>query len=188
MITQQFSGINAVIFYSGDILATTGMEDPNVGGLLVMGIQVVMTFVSVILMDRAGRRPLLLISLGGMTIAATLLAVFYLNGKSPGQLALFSLIMYIVTFSLGLGAIPWLIMGELFPSHVRAAASSVAALFNWLLSFIVTLCFQTVADALTQGGAFLLFAGICLSGFTFVFFLVPETRGKSFDEIAALFE
>ncbi|KAL1523320.1 hypothetical protein AB1Y20_018266 [Prymnesium parvum] len=188
MITQQFSGINAVIFYSGDILATTGMEDPNVGGLLVMGIQVVMTFVSVILMDRAGRRPLLLISLGGMTIAATLLAVFYFNGKSPGQLALFSLIMYIVTFSLGLGAIPWLIMGELFPSHVRAAASSVAALFNWLLSFIVTLCFQTVADALTQGGAFLLFAGICLSGFTFVFFLVPETRGKSFDEIAALFE
>lgn len=188
MVAQQFSGINAVIFYSGDILATTGMDDPSVGALLVMGIQVAMTLVSVLLVDRAGRRPLLLTSLGGMAIAAAMLAVFYLNGKSPSWLALLSLISYISSFSIGLGAIPWLIMAELFPSHVRAAASSIATLTNWLLSFIVTLCFQMVADALTQAGVFFLFAAICLAAFSFVYLCVPETKGKSFEEIEALFK
>ncbi|KAL3932763.1 MAG: hypothetical protein SGPRY_000567 [Prymnesium sp.] len=187
MIIQQFSGINAVIFYSGDILSTTGMRDPNVGGLIVMGIQVMMTFVAAMLMDRAGRRPLLLISLAGMALAASLLAFFYVNDKRPGWLALTSLMLYIISFSLGLGAIPWLILGELFPSHIRATGSSVAALFNWLLSFIVTLGFQSVANALSQAGVFFLFATVCVQGFVFVFCVVPETRGKSFEEIEALF-
>jgi len=188
MVAQQFSGINAVIFYSGNILALSGMDDPNMGGLIIMAVQVAMTGVSVLLMDRAGRRSLLLTSLSGMSVAATLLAIFYLNNKEPSWLALVALILYIIFFSLGLGPIPWLIMGEIFPSHVRATASSVATLLNWSLSFIVTLFFETIAEALSQAGVFFLFAGICVGAFAFVLTCVPETRGKSFEEIEAIFK
>jgi MFS family permease len=188
MFFQQLSGINAVIFYSADIVSLSGMKDPNLGGLIIMGVQVAMTGVAVLLMDRAGRRTLLLISLGTMIVALALLAAFYLNHKQPPWLALISLILYICGFSLGLGAIPWLIMSELFPTHVRATAASVATLLNWSLSFLVTLTFSSVADALTPAGVFILFGGICVAGFGFVFSFVPETRGKTFEEIEAIFK
>jgi len=156
--------------------------------LIIMGVQVVMTGVAVVLMDRAGRKTLLLISLSIMIVSSLMRADFFLNHKKPPWLALVSLILYIVGFSLGLGAIPWLIMGELFPPHIRATAASVATLLNWSLSFIVTLCFQTVADQLGQAGVFFLFGGICTGGFAFVLAFVPETRGKTFEQIEALFK
>merc|ERR1712196_236982 len=145
------------------------------------------TGVSVLLMDRAGRRSLLLVSLTGLTLSAALLAVFFLNHKQPGWLALVSLICYIIAFSLGLGPIPWLIMGEIFPSHVRGLASSLATLTNWTLSYIVTQVFAQVADAMTPQGVFFLFAAICASGVAFVLAAVPETKGKSMAEIEELF-
>ena len=133
---------------SSSILQSGGIYDPNEGGLIVMAVQVVMTGVAVLLMDRAGRRLLLLISLGGMTIFAGALAAFHYNGAKPAWLALTSLVGYIVFFSLGLGAIPWLIMGEIFPGDVRALAASAATLLNWCLSFIVTESFASLLSAL----------------------------------------
>jgi len=187
MVVQQCSGINAVIFYSSDILRTAGIDDPNLGGLIVMAVQVVMTLVSVLLMDRAGRRVLLLISLSGMTICCGGLAAFHLNHEKPSWLALAALIGYIVAFSLGLGAIPWLLMGEIIPSHVRALGSSVATMANWTLSFIVTETFATLRTALGPAGTFFLFGGVCACGAIFVALCVPETKGKSLQEIEALF-
>lgn len=187
MVIQQFSGINAVIFFSSDILRAAGIDDPNLGGVIVMAVQVMMTFVSVLLMDRAGRRVLLLVSLGGMTLAAAAMGAFHANHEQPSWLALASLIGYIVAFSLGLGAIPWLIMGEIFPNDVRALASSVATLLNWTLSFIITETFDTIRVALGPAVTFFLFAGICLSGGVFVAICVPETKGKTLEEVQALF-
>jgi len=187
MLTQQFSGINAVIFYSSTILVAGGINDPNLGGLIVMGVQVVATGIAVLLMERAGRRCLLLVSLAGMMTAALLLAVFFLNDNKPPFLALTSLVLYITAFSLGLGPIPWLVMGELFPRHIRATASSAATLLNWSCSFLVTRFFADVADALGKPGVFFLFSGICAAGGAFVAFFVPETRGKTFEEVEALF-
>jgi len=187
MVFQQFSGINAVIFFSSSILQSGGIDDPNEGGLIVMAVQVLMTGVAVLLMDRAGRRMLLLISLTGMTLFTGTLAAFYYNDNKPAWLSLTSLVGYIVFFSLGLGAIPWLIMGEIFPGHIRATASSVATLLNWSFSFIVTLSFSAVKEAITPAGTFFAFAGICTAGFFFVLTFVPETRGKSFAELEAIF-
>mmetsp|Transcript_51632 Transcript_51632/g.85636 ORF Transcript_51632/g.85636 Transcript_51632/m.85636 type:complete len:542 (-) Transcript_51632:592-2217(-) len=187
MLVQQLSGINAVIFYSSDILLQGGIQNANAGGLLVMGVQVGATAVSVLLMERAGRRLLLLVSTCGMAVAAAALAYFFLNHHQPAWLALASLILYIISFSLGLGPIPWLVMGELFPAHIRATAASVATMLNWSLSFLVTLTFEKIAESLTPPGVFFLFSGICASGFAFVALCVPETRGKSFEEVEALF-
>ena len=187
MVFQQFSGINAVIFFSSSILQSGGIDDPNEGGLIVMAVQVVMTGVAVLLMDRAGRRLLLLVSLGGMTIFAGALAAFHYNGAKPAWLALTSLVGYIVFFSLGLGAIPWLIMGEIFPGHVRALAASAATLLNWCLSFIVTESFASLLSALGPANTFTTFAAVCAVGVGFVALCVPETKGKTFEEIEALF-
>ena len=187
MVFQQFSGINAVIFFSSSILQSGGIDDPNEGGLIVMAVQVVMTGVAVLLMDRAGRRLLLLVSLGGMTIFAGALAAFHYNGAKSAWLALTSLVGYIVFFSLGLGAIPWLIMGEIFPGHVRALAASAATLLNWCLSFIVTESFASLLSALGPANTFTTFAAVCAVGVGFVALCVPETKGKTFEEIEALF-
>ena len=124
----------------------------------------------------------------GMAASAAALAAFHLNGQQPTWLALAALVAYIVSFSLGLGAIPWLIMGEIFPGHVRALGSSVATMLNWTCSFVVTETFDYVRLALGPAGTFLGFCAVCVAGFVFVAACVPETKGKSLEEIQALFQ
>ena len=142
MLVQQLSGINAVIFYSSDILLRGGVADANLGGVFIMSIQVVMTGCAVLLVDRAGRRPLLLGSIAGMFVSCVALAYFFAHVQTaPTWLALASLVGYVCSFSAGLGALPWLIMGEIFPARVRATASSVATMLNWTCSFVITLVF-----------------------------------------------
>ena len=120
-----------------------------------------------------------------MAVSAAALAAYHLNDQQPTWLALAALVAYIVSFSLGLGAIPWLIMGEIFPGHVRALSSSVATMLNWTCSFIVTETFDYVRVALGPAGTFLGFCAVCVAGFVFVAACVPETKGKSLEEIEA---
>jgi hypothetical protein len=131
MFFQQLSGINAVIFYSGSILQTAGMDDANLGAVFVMVAQVAFTALSLLLMDRFGRRVLLGSSALGMALSGLALAGFYFNGKQPAWLALVSLLGFIASFSVGMGPVPWLFLGEIFPAHARASACSLATLVNW---------------------------------------------------------
>lgn len=188
MLVQQLSGINAVIFYSSDILLRGGVADANLGGVFIMSIQVVMTGCAVLLVDRAGRRPLLLGSIAGMFVSCVALAYFFAHVQTaPTWLALASLVGYVCSFSAGLGALPWLIMGEIFPARVRATASSVATMLNWTCSFVITLVFSSAAAAIGPAKVFLIFALVCACGFAFVFVLLPETRGVPLEQIEALF-
>lgn len=187
MVAQQFSGINAVIFFSSDILVEAGMDNTSQGVVIIGSVQFIATALSVFLMDRAGRRVLLLTSLAVMVGSALLMSIFFFNDKKPSILALIALMLYITGFSIGLGPIPWLIMGEIFPAHIRSAASAIATVINWTCAFIITESFQSAADGLTPQGVFIVFAVICTCFFVFVFKFVPETRGKTFEEIAALF-
>ena len=126
LIGLELSGVNAVIFYSGSILQAAGMDNANVGAAIIMAVQVAFTGLAVILMDRAGRKILMSVSSIGMALAAFCMAAFFVNHKKPGWLALVALIVYIASFSLGMGPVPWLYMGEIFPAHARAKASSAA--------------------------------------------------------------
>jgi len=189
MLFQQFSGINAVIFYSGQILETAGLSNANVGGAIVMSFQVLFTGISIILMDKAGRTVLMAVSSGGMCLSGLLLAFFFLNPNSnPSSLALIALVGYIATFALGMGPVPWLFMGEIFPAHVRAPACSLATLVNWSSGFIVTYFFATVSTALTPSGTFVVFAGVCFGGVCFAVMVMPETKGKTLEMIAKEFK
>ncbi|XP_032598790.1 facilitated trehalose transporter Tret1-2 homolog isoform X2 [Drosophila grimshawi] len=191
MFFQQVSGINAVIFYSNAIFeaANTGIRS-DMSTILIGVMQVVATFVSVLVVDKLGRRILLLAS--GIVMALSTIAIgvyFYMKDQDEksvdnlGWLPVSSLCVFIVMFSIGFGPVPWLMMGELFATDIKGFAGSIAGTTNWVLAFVVTKTFKNLNEGLGTGGTFWLFAGLTLVGVIFVFFAVPETKGKSLNEI-----
>lgn len=190
MLFQQASGINAVIFFTGAIFeaANTGI-DTGLAVILVGVMQVVAVFVSSLIVDKAGRRLLLLPSIITMAVTTTLLGLyFYLkeNGTDVSALGVIPVILvcvFIILFSLGFGPIPWMMMGELFAPDVKGIFGSLAGTFNWFLAFLITKNFEGLSAALGGGPTFWIFAGFCTVGIVFTFFFVPETKGKSLAEI-----
>lgn len=191
MFFQQMSGINAVIFYTGFIFnaANTGI-DPSIATIIVGVMQVIATFVASMVVDKLGRRILLLISVSVMAICTILLGIFFyladLNNGSVdnlGWLPIVSLSIFIIMFSIGFGPIPWLILGELFAPDVKGIAASISGALNWVLAFIITKTFTNIREAIGIGETFWLFSGLSVLGIVFVFFVVPETKGKSLVEI-----
>lgn len=197
MLFQQFSGINAVIFNTAAIFSSAGAAIPAALASIIIGvIQVVATFTSSLIVDRLGRRILLLFSALVMCICSTALGIFFFLQDTHGAnssivqaiswLPLVSLSLFIIAFSIGFGPIPWMMAGELCLIDIKAFVGSTAGTLNWLLSFLVTSTFNTLNNAIGSGQVFWLFAGIMLLGFVFIFFVVPETKGKSVDEIQIL--
>lgn len=188
MVCQQLSGINAVIFYSQQILRDASFVSFAAdASLIVACAQAAVTIVSVPLMDACGRRALLLAAAAGMGVSQAVISVFFLSGKGAPSLALLGLCGSVGAFSLGFGAIPWSIMAELFPQRVRGLASSIATLTNWSFSFLVTLTFEDLARALGEGSLFALYAVTCAGTVVFVSAFVPETRHRTLEQIEAEF-
>lgn len=212
MFFQQVSGINAVIFYTNDIFAAadTGIQ-ATLATIIVGVMQVIATFVATVIVDRAGRRILLLISDSVMALCTLVLGIyFYLQDQNKdnvanlGWLPILSLCVFIVSFSIGFGPAPWILVGELFAPDVKGLAASLNGTFNWLLgekrenllnlnyfilistAFVITKTFVDLVNALGTGGAFWLFSGLSVLGTIFVFFVVPETKGKSLSEIQGI--
>ena len=164
--------------------------EPSTCAIIVGVIQVVATFVSTLVVDRLGRRILLLISDSVMAICSLLLGIFFYlkdekhdDTSSYGWLPLLSVCVFITVFSLGFGPIPWMMIGELFPPQIKGIASSLSCLLNWFLAFIVTKLYQDLSIAVGSYTTFWIFAGISAVGTVMVFFFLPETKGKSMDEI-----
>lgn len=149
MLFQQFSGINAVIFYAQMIFDSAGSTlAPSICTIIVGIVQVVMTVGSALLIEKAGRRLLLLQSSAIMGLCLIMLGVFFFLKESTtfevssiAFIPLVSVVLFIVSFSLGLGPLPWLMMGELFAAEVKGIASAIAVMFNWTLVFIITKTF-----------------------------------------------
>lgn len=147
------------------------------------------TLASTVLVDKAGRKVLLFASAAMMSACLLALGVFFhlkligcdLSGLS--SLPLISLMIFIVMFSIGFGPIPWMMMGEIFPPRTKPLASSIAACVNWTLAFIVTNQFEEMAGALGMGATFAMFGLISATGAVFVAALLPETRGRSVEEV-----
>lgn len=193
MLFQQVSGINAIIFYTVPIFESAGSNmDPAVCSIIVGVVQVLMTFASTLLIEKAGRRILLLQSTIIMGLCLTAVGVYF-NLKAGGSdvsaigwLPLVSVVLFIISFSLGFGPIPWMMMGELFSAEVKGIASSIAVMFNWTLVFIVTKCFGLMNEQLGSDVTFWIFAGCMAIGTLFVALKVPETKGKSNAEIQSI--
>lgn len=190
MLFQQLSGINAVIFYAASIFKMSGSSvDENLSSIIIGIVNFISTFIATALIDRLGRKILLYISSVSMIITLICLGTyFYLKDSnvdvsSFGWLPLACLVIYVLGFSIGFGPIPWLMLGEILPSKIRGTAASLATGFNWACTFIVTKTFHNIMKAINMYGTVWLFAIICFIGLFFVIFFVPETRGKSLEEI-----
>ncbi|CAN7096197.1 unnamed protein product [Brassica rapa subsp. narinosa] len=196
LVLQQLGGINGVLFYSSTIFASAGVSSSNVATFGVGAVQVLATAVATWLVDKSGRRLLLMISSIGMTISLVIVAVaFYLKEfVSPdsnmynilSMVSVVGVVAMVIACSLGMGPIPWLIMSEILPVNIKGLAGSIATLANWFVSWLVTMTANMLL-AWSSGGTFTLYAFVC--GFTvaFVSLWVPETKGKTLEEIQALF-
>ena len=193
MVFQQWSGINAVMFNSKSLLDASFPDHKGIAGWANDGlalVQVLFTLVACIFSDRCGRRVLLLLSSIIMGLSITALGVYFYftehlgyNEESLAPLSVSSLCLYIAGFSIGWGAIPWLLMAELFPNNARSTAGAICTAVNWSASFLVTKMFASIQSGLKDYGAFWIFAAIILAGFVFTACLLPETKGKTLDEI-----
>nr|XP_033341234.1 facilitated trehalose transporter Tret1-like isoform X1 [Megalopta genalis] len=194
MFFQQFSGINAVVFYTVRIFEDAGSSIANLSAIIVGIVNFISAFVAAAVIDRLGRKILLYISAVSMILTLiTLGGFFYVKDalrsdvSTIGWLPLASLIVYMIGFSLGFGPIPWLMMGEILPVKIRGSAASVVTAFNWSCTFVVTKAYLEMVRQMGAYGTFWLFGTIVLIGFVFVIFCVPETRGRSLEEIEKRF-
>ncbi|CAH9088635.1 unnamed protein product [Cuscuta epithymum] len=191
---QQLSGINSVLFYSSKIFESAGVSSSKAATFGIGAIQVIVTVIATLLMERAGRRLLLLLSALTMTIGTLLVAAaFFLKDCTPerlhshfGVISVIGLLILVIGFGLGLGGVPWIIMSEILPVNVKSLGGSVATLSNWMAAWVVTMTANLLLDW-SKGGTFALYA--LVSAFTtfFVYLWVPETKGKTLEAIQLYF-
>jgi len=191
-LSQQLSGINAVFYYSTNLFITTGLSETSAkyATIGIGSVMVLMTLVSIPLMDRSGRRTLHLYGLGGMFIFSIFITISFLVKELVSWiwwLSVVSTLFYVVFFAVGPGSIPWMITAELFSQGPRPAAMSVAVLINWCANFLVAIGFPTMQTML-ENYTFLPFSMFLAVFWIFTYKKVPETKNKTFDEIATLFK
>src|ERR1700744_2240738 len=188
-VAQQLIGVNTVIYYAPTILKSTGLSTSSaITQALSVGItNVIFTIVAILILDRVGRRPLLIVGTIGCVIALTALGVFFasstLKHDAPG-IALVCLIVYIASFAVGLGPVFWLMISEIFPLKVRSAAMSVSTVANWGANFLVSTFFLTLTGAISVEGTFWLYAGFGVAAIIFFALRLPETKNRSLEEIS----
>ncbi|MDJ0651980.1 MAG: sugar porter family MFS transporter [Simkaniaceae bacterium] len=188
-VIQQITGINTIIYYAPTIFKFAGVSSSEAALLATtwLGIiNVLMTFVAIYLLDKVGRKPLLLFGLGGMAISLIVLGMGFnqiVSNKLVGIIALICLFAYIGSFAYSLGPIGWLLNSEIYPLHIRGKAMGVATCANWVANFIVTATFLNLINILGKAGTFWLYGAIGILGIFFIWRLVPETKGKSLEEI-----
>nr|XP_033340644.1 facilitated trehalose transporter Tret1-2 homolog [Megalopta genalis] len=195
MFAQQFSGINAIIFYGETIFKQTGVEMDSLLQMVIFAVvQVTSCVISASLIDQLGRKFLMALSAFVMCLCLIALGIFFIAKTSSPELAesmhwlpLVSACVYILAFCLGAGPIPWAYLSEIFPSNVKGTAASTAACFNWMLAFIVTMSFSSAVDALGTATVLFFFAAVCAFGVLFVLLCMVETKGKTFEEIQRAF-
>jgi MFS transporter, SP family, galactose:H+ symporter len=188
-IFQQFIGINTVIYYAPTILQFSGFKSATVSILATMGVgavNVAMTVVAVRLIDRVGRRPLLLGGLIPMALSLVAIGVaFELSGGPARWIAIASLIVYVGAFAVSWGWGFWLLNAELYPLEVRGRGTSLVVMVQWAANLAVSLTFLLLIRAIGKPATFWLYAAFCAAALVFTALFVPETKGKTLEEIEA---
>jgi MFS transporter, SP family, galactose:H+ symporter len=188
-IFQQVTGINTVIYYAPLILQTAGISSASGAILATAGIGVVnvlMTIVSMRLIDRVGRKPLLLVGIAGMAVTLGMLSLaFHLHVQSGALawIAVISMMTYVASFAISLGPIFWLLIAEIYPLRIRSSSEGLAATFNWGSNLVVTLTFLTLLQSIGASRTFLLYAIFSVASWLFSYYYVPETKGRTLEEI-----
>jgi MFS transporter, SP family, galactose:H+ symporter len=187
---QQITGINIVIFYAPKILQMAGFQSTASALVATLGIGIINVFataLSVRLLDKLGRRSLLLVGLSGMALSLGALALALLTTSAfIDKISVISLMAYVAFFAVGIGPVTWVILSEIYPLRIRGKAMSIAIFVNWVCNYLVSLTFPDMAELLGGGGVFLIYACISALSVWFIYRFIPETKGKSLEEIEGL--
>ncbi|CAN6313718.1 unnamed protein product [Urochloa humidicola] len=196
---QQASGIDSVVLYSPRVFQKAGLQsDSNsLGATMAVGAcKTLFILVATFFLDRVGRRPLLLTSAGSMvvslvTLASALRAIDRLPAGQPagplGGVSIAAVLAFVASFSVGMGPIAWVYSSEIFPLRLRAQGCALGTGMNRIMSGAITMSFISLYKAITLAGSFYLYAGIAAAGWVFMFFFLPETRGRSLEDTEQLF-
>jgi MFS transporter, SP family, galactose:H+ symporter len=190
-ILQQITGINTVIYYAPIIVQSAGVSTASGAILTTAGIGIVnvlMTVVSMWLIDRVGRRPLLLTGIAGMVVTLGVLGWAFHSASPSGALswiAVISIMVYVASFAISLGPIFWLLISEIYPLKVRSSAEGLAATFNWCSNLLVSLTFLTLLQQIGATRTFWFYGVFAIGAWLFSYYLVPETKGRTLEEIEA---
>ncbi|KPL14202.1 MAG: MFS transporter [Bacteroides sp. SM1_62] len=190
MFFQQFTGINTIIYYSPKIFKIAGIESNTLTilpSILLGAVNVLFTVVSIMLLDKLGRRPLYFIGMVGMIVGlcGVGLSFFFEDslGASLKYFTVASMFIYIIFFAVSLGPLGWLIISEVFPLKIRGVGMSIGSLSNWLFNGIVAFTFLKLVNALSPAGAFWLYAAIGVLGIYWGNKFIPETKGITLEKI-----
>ena len=190
-VFQQITGINTVIYYAPTIFRFAGITAAGPAILAGAGLTMVMWCFHVLatfLLDRVGRRPLLLTGVVGQIVGLAVLGAafeFAPLASFKSYVAIGGLVIYVACFAFGLGPIFWLLISEIYPVDVRGAAMSAVTVTNWALNLVVAVTFLTLVVAIGHAGTFWLYGVIAIGAWIFFFLLVPETKGKTLEQIEA---
>ena len=188
-IFQQVTGINTVIYYAPIMIQSAGISSASGAILATAGIGIVnvlMTIVSMWLIDRIGRKPLLLTGIGGMIVSLGVLGLAFHMSMRTGALAwvaVISMMAYVASFAISLGPIFWLMIAEIYPLKIRNSSEGLAATFNWASNLVVTLTFLTLVQRFGASSTFFLYALFAVGAWIFSYSYVPETKGRTLEEI-----
>jgi len=184
-IFQQITGINAILYYAPRIFERAGFERISaIGQSTIVGlVNMLFTIVAILLVDKVGRKPLLLIAAAGMGVSQCLLGAAFRIENFSGTGILLLILLYIAFFAMAMGPIVWVVMSEIFPTRMRGSAMAMATVALWVADFAVTLSFPVIADRLNESTAFWFYALMCALDLIFMIFFLPETKGKTLEEI-----
>ncbi|MEO8224236.1 MAG: MFS transporter, partial [Gammaproteobacteria bacterium] len=190
-VFQQITGINTVIYYAPTIFRFAGIAATGPAILAGAGLATVMWcfhVLAIFLLDRIGRRPLLLIGVAGQIVGLAILgAAFHFQqvASLKSEVAIVGLVIYVSCFAFGLGPIFWLLISEIYPLKIRGAAMSAVTVINWGFNLVVAVSFLTLVAVLGNAGTFWLYGLIAAGAWIFIYLLVPETNGKTLEQIEA---
>ncbi|HPR30641.1 MAG TPA: sugar porter family MFS transporter [Prolixibacteraceae bacterium] len=183
-IFQQWCGINVIFNYAEEVFVAAGysVSDMLFNIIITGAINLIFTFVAMRVVDSLGRRRLMLLGSAGLAVIYFILGGSYLL-QFDGWVILVLILLGIATYAMTLAPITWVVLSEIFPNRIRGAAMAVATTALWIACFVLTYTFPILNKLLNAGGTFWLYALICLSGFLFIFKKLPETKGKTLEEI-----
>ena len=184
-VFSQITGINTIMYYAPKIFASVGNSNGSslLQTLAIGCINVVFTLIAMSIIDRFGRKWMLILGSGGMMSMLLGLSTLFFIHQTSGIMVLVFILGYIACFSASLGAAVWVVISELFPNRLRSKGMSVAIVALWIACTIVSITFPIMLERLSGGITFLIFAVICLANLLYVWRYVPETKGKTLEEL-----
>ena len=184
-VFQQWSGINVIFFYAPDIFAKANMGvDAALFQTTLIGVMnVLFTILAMRVIDKIGRKKLMLIGSAGMAVCYVFIGYLFQIERTADWMLLTFILLTPAFFAFGLGPTVWVVLSEIFPNKIRGAAMSVATFSLWVASYLLTLTFPIFVEALSAGITFWIYAVICIIGFTVIFKYLPETKGVSLEQL-----